>query len=117
MFDGNKNIENFQQLFTEIKTYLELQKEYTKLELVEKLSILFAMSILILVIVVLALLALFYLSLALAYILEPYVGGLKFSFLIIGGMNLLLILCMVLLKKRIFINPMVRFLGNLFLNR
>ncbi|MCD8167584.1 MAG: phage holin family protein [Bacteroides sp.] len=114
MFNGSKNIENFQELFAEVKKYLELQKEYTKLELVEKLSILFSMPIMILVVVVLALLALFYLSLALAYILEPYVGGLKFSFLIIGGINLLFMICMVAFKKRLFIDPMVRFLSNLF---
>ena len=33
MFADDKSIENFQQLFFEFKKYLELQKEYTKLEL------------------------------------------------------------------------------------
>ena len=41
MFADDKSIENFQQLFFEFKKYLELQKEYTKLELTEKLTILF----------------------------------------------------------------------------
>ena len=36
MFADDKSIENFQQLFFEFKKYLELQKEYTKLELTEK---------------------------------------------------------------------------------
>ena len=40
MFADDKSIENFQQLFFEFKKYLELQKEYTKLELTEKLTIL-----------------------------------------------------------------------------
>ena len=35
MFADDKSIENFQQLFFEFKKYLELQKEYTKLELTE----------------------------------------------------------------------------------
>ena len=32
MFADDKSIENFQHLFFEFKKYLELQKEYTKLE-------------------------------------------------------------------------------------
>ena len=38
MFADDKSIENMQQLFIELKKYLELQKEYTKLEVTEKLS-------------------------------------------------------------------------------
>ena len=38
MFADDKSIENMQQLFTEFKKYLELQKEYTKLEIIEKTS-------------------------------------------------------------------------------
>ena len=37
MFADDKSIENMQQLFIEFKKYLELQKEYTKLEVTEKL--------------------------------------------------------------------------------
>ena len=48
MFADDKSIENFQQLFFEFKKYLELQKEYTKLELTEKLTILFSTLIMIL---------------------------------------------------------------------
>ena len=47
MFADDKSIENFQQLFFEFKKYLELQKEYTKLELTEKLTILLSTLIMI----------------------------------------------------------------------
>ena len=40
MFTDDKSIENIQQLFAEFKKFLVLQKEYTKLELTEKLTIL-----------------------------------------------------------------------------
>ena len=40
MFADDRSIENLQQLFVEFKKYLKLQKEYTKLEITEKLSIL-----------------------------------------------------------------------------
>ena len=53
MFADDKSIENFQQLFFEFKKYLELQKEYTKLELTEKLTILFSTLIMVLVLIIL----------------------------------------------------------------
>ena len=59
MFADDKSIENFQQLFFEFKKYLELQKEYTKLELTEKLTILFSTLIMILVLIILGMVALF----------------------------------------------------------
>ena len=52
MFADDKSIENFQQLFFEFKKYLELQKEYTKLELTEKLTILLSTLIMIVVLII-----------------------------------------------------------------
>ena len=60
MFADDKSIENFQQLFFEFKKYLELQKEYTKLELTEKLTILLSTLIMIVVLIILGMVALFY---------------------------------------------------------
>ena len=87
MFADDKSIENFQQLFFEFKKYLELQKEYTKLELTEKLTILLSTLIMIVVLIILGMVALFYLLFALAYVLEPLVGGLIVSFAIIAGIE------------------------------
>ena len=57
MFADDKSIENFQQLFFEFKKYLELQKEYTKLELTEKLTILLSTLIMVLVLIILGMVA------------------------------------------------------------
>ena len=102
MFADDKSIENFQQLFFEFKKYLELQKEYTKLELTEKLTILFSTLIMILVLIILGMVALFYLLFALAYVLEPLVGGLMASFAIIAGINVLLIALVIIFRKQPF---------------
>ena len=115
MFADDKSIENIQQLFFEFKKYIELQKEYTKLELTEKLTILFSTLIMILILIILGMVALFYLLFALAYILEPYVGGLTISFAIIASINVVLILLVVAFRKKLIITPMVNFLANLFL--
>lgn len=115
MFADDKSIENFQQLFFEFKKYLELQKEYTKIEITEKLAILLSTLIMILVLIILCMVALFYLLFALAYVLEPVVGGLMVSFSIIAGINLLLIAIVIIFRKKFIITPMVNFLANLFL--
>ena len=115
MFADDKSIENFQQLFFEFKKYLELQKEYTKLELTEKLTILFSTLIMVLVLIILGMVALFYLLFALAYVLEPLVGGLMASFDIIGGIKVLLNAIVIVFRKQLIISPMVNFLANLFL--
>ena len=47
MFANDKNIDNLQQLLAELKKYAELQKDYVKLHLVEKLTILISTLILV----------------------------------------------------------------------
>ena len=107
--------ESFQQLYADLKKYVELQAEYLKVEFVEKLTILVSTLLIIILITVLAVAALFYLFFSLAYALEPLLGSLAVSFAIISGIYVLLILFLVILRKRLVINPLVKFLSNLFL--
>ena len=115
MFANDKNIDNLQQLLAELKKYAELQKDYVKLHLVEKLTILISTLILVFILLILGIIALFYLSFTLAYVLEPHVGGLMASYGIITGC-IILILLIVLFRKRLIVQPMVNFLANLLLN-
>lgn len=114
MFADDRSIENLQQLFVEFKKYLKLQKEYTKLEVTEKLSILLSTLILLSLVIILGMVALFYLSFALAYVLGPHVGGLMVSFSIIACFHLLLIVLIITFRKKLIINPMVNFIAGLF---
>ena len=91
------------QLIAEIKEYLELQRDLLKVEGVEKLTIL-----------ILGGGALFYLLFALAYLLEPAIGLIG-AFGIIGCVCLSILVVVVLLRKQLIINPIVRFLYKLFL--
>jgi len=106
---------NFQQLYDDVKKYVELQTEYIKVEFVEKLTILLSALLIIALILVLAIAALFYLFFSLAYALEPVLGSLALSFGIISGIYAALIVIFVLLRRQIVINPLVKFLTNLFL--
>ena len=54
MFANDKNIDNLQQLLAELKKYAELQKDYVKLHLVEKLTILISTLILVFILLILS---------------------------------------------------------------
>lgn len=116
MFANDKTIDNLQSLFMEVKKYIDLQKDYVKLDITHKLTILLSTLILILVLIVLGMIALLYLSFTLVYILEPHVGGLTISYAIITGGILLMGILIYGLRKRLIIQPLTKFLVNLLLN-
>ena len=116
MFADDKSIENMQQLFIEFKKYLELQKEYTKLEVTEKLSKLLSTLLLVLLVVILGVVVLFHLSFTLVYILAPLVGGLMMSLALITCFHILLIVLLVLFRKKLIIDPTVKLIAELFLD-
>ncbi len=116
MFLKKENIDSFKDLIAEVKKYLELQKEYTKIELTEKLSVLISILVMGMVFILIGTIALLYFSFALAYYMAQYVGGLGVSLTIMGGVLLVLILLIYLIRKKLIINPMVNFLAKLFLN-
>lgn len=108
-------IDNIKQLIAEVKEYIILQKDYAKVEFVEKLTILLSTLFMILIFLILGMAALFYLLFALAYTLEPLVGGLAISFVIISAISILLMIALYHLRKKLIVNPLVKFLANLFL--
>lgn len=115
MFGAEKRIENLQQLFAETKKYVELQTEYAKLELTEKLTILLSTLILVLILIILGMVTLFYFSFTIAYVLAPYIGGLMSSFALITLFLLVLMALVYHYRQRLIVAPMVKFLANLFL--
>ena len=110
-------VENFQQLYDDVKKYVELQTDYIKVEFVEKTTILVSSLLIIILVVILAMAALFYLFFSLAYSLEPVFGSLAISFSIISALYLLLIVLLFAFRKGLIINPLVRFLSKLFLTK
>lgn len=116
MSTDHNPIDNIKQLIAEVKEYIILQKDYAKVEFVEKLSILLSTLIMIFVLLILGMVALFYLLFSLAYAIEPLVGGLAISFSIITVITILLMVCFFRMRKKLITNPLVRLLANLFLN-
>ena len=116
MFATDRTIDNLQALFTEVKHYVDLQKDYVKLDITHKLTILLSTLILIFILVVLGMIALFYLSFTLAYVLEPYVDGLTNSYAIITGGILVIGILIYAFRQKLIIQPLTNFLANLLLN-
>ena len=89
MFANDKSIDNLEALFKEIKKHIELQGQYIKLDLVEKLTILLSTLILILALIILGAMALYYFSFMLVYALVPVVGSIIASYAVIGAVILI----------------------------
>ena len=116
MFANDKSIDNLESLFKEVRKYIELQGQYVKLDLVEKLTILLSTLILILIIIILSMMAsfLFFLHACLCFgsSCSSLIGG----YAIIGGVVLLLAILIYRMRKQWIFQPMVHFLARLFLD-
>lgn len=111
------NINSIKQLYEEFKVYLELQKEYTRLEVVEKLSILLSTLLILLLMVLLGGMVLFYLLFALAHALAPHLGSLSIGFTVIAASVSILSCLIYICRKSLIINPIARFLSKLFIEK
>ncbi|MCD7901292.1 MAG: phage holin family protein [Bacteroides sp.] len=114
MFVDNDSIKNVRELIQDFKKYLQLQKEYTQLEITEKVTTIISSILLITIMAILGMIVLFYLSLAFVYLLAPYVGGLIVSFTITAGIVLLVMLMAYVFRQHLIITPLVNFLANIF---
>ncbi len=117
MPNNQEPADSFQQLYADVKKYVELQTEYVKVEFVEKLTIILSVLLIIGLVIILLIGALFYLFFSLAYTLQPLLGSLAAGFAVISGLYVVLIGLFMLFRKQIVINPLVKFLSNLFLKK
>lgn len=115
MFANENSINNLESLVKEVKRCIELQGQYLKLDVVEKLTILLSTLILILILTVLSMMALFYFSFMLVYALAPLTGSLISAYAIIGAVILLLGILIYQMRKKWIFKPIVNFLSKLFL--
>lgn len=114
MLSSDKNVETIAQLVEIIKHYLGLQKEYLKLDIIDKIVRLLTFAALAIVFVLVLVAVMMYLSFALAFWLASYTGT-ALAFLVVGGIHLLLIIVIFIFRKKWIEKPLVRFLANLLL--
>ena len=114
MLSSDKNVETIAQLVEVVKHYLGLQKEYLKLDIIDKIVRLLTFAALAIVFVLVLVAVMMYLSFALAFWLASYTGT-ALAFLVVGGIHLLLIIVIFIFRKKWIEKPLVRFLANLLL--
>ncbi len=105
------------RLWEELKKYFRLQIDYTRLTAVEKFSLLLSAAAVTLVVVLLCACALFYLSFALACVLEQWFGVEWAAYLVVGGIFALVLLIIFVFRKQLIVNPVTRYITRLFLDK
>ena len=115
MFSSDKNVESIAQLIEALKDYVGLQKEYLKLDVIDKIVRLVTALTLTIVLVFLGIAVLFYLSFAVVYWLTPLIGT-GWAFFLIALAFLVLFLLVCIYRKTWIERPLVRFLTNTLLN-
>ena len=116
MFANDKSIDNLQDLFQEFRKYLELQGQYLRFEVIEKLTILLSTLVLIFILIIVGVMALFYFSFMLVYILAMTTGSFAAGYAIIGAALILIALLIYHFRAALIFQPMVNFLARLFLD-
>ena len=116
MFSGRKNIEGIQRLFLELKNYIELQKEYVKLDAAEKLTVVLAVALIVLVLVLLGSIILLFVTFGLAFQIGDALGNVPLGFFIVAGALLALALFFYLNRNKLVIQPVARFFTRLIGN-
>ena len=115
MFSSDKNVESIAQLIEALKDYVGLQKEYLKLDVIDKIVRLVTALTLAIVLVFVGIAFLFYLSFAIVYWLTPLIGT-GWAFFLIALAFLVLFLLVCIYRKPWIERPLVRFLTNTLLN-
>lgn len=117
MFSNSKNIESIGKLLLEFKKYLELQKEFVKLDATEKTTVILSAILIVTVLLLLGSIVLLFLTFALAYYLGDVLGSLSLGFGLISAFILLLTVIFYLNRNRMVIQPMARFMTKLILTK
>lgn len=117
MFSNSKNIESIGKLLLEFKKYLELQKEFVKLDATEKMTVILSAILIVNVLLLLGSIVLLFLTFALAYYLGDVLGSLSLGFGLISAFILLLTVIFYLNRNRMVIQPMARFMTKLILTK
>jgi len=115
MLSSDKNVENIAQLIELLKNYLELQKEYGKLTVIDKVvRLLTALALAVLFIIIIVAVLLFF-WLGITFWLSQLMG-LTLAFLLVSGTHLLLFILCYIFRKAWIERPLVRFLAGILIS-
>ncbi len=113
MPDKTDTNNGFQTLFLDVKDFVDLKIDYLKVGAVEKLTRLISKLLVLVASVIFVMAILFYLLFALAYALAPALGFIA-SFAIIAGIFFLLMVIVLVFRKGLIVNPLLKLMVDLF---
>ena len=115
MSEETQNGNAYQRLAEKLKEYVTLSIERAELGLSDKLSILLSNIAMALIAFALLTIALLFFTVAVAHLLG-LVMSIVWAYAIMCGFNLLLLFVIVLLRKRLIINPIARLVSRLIMS-
>ena len=107
---------NYKELFEEIKKYITLQVDYTKLTVVEKLVILLSALAVAMIVGALLICILFYVMMSLSHLLNQLGVMMWLAYLIVAAIYTIVLIGVVIFRQKLIIDPIAKFLSKLFLN-
>ncbi len=114
MFSNDRNIETIGQLVQLAKHYIGLQKEYMKLDIIEKgVKLITALILFILFSLILIAISI-YLSFALAFAIAPTVGYTG-AFCIVAAIYAAVFILFFVFRKKWIEKPLVKFISGLLM--
>ncbi|MCD8283003.1 MAG: phage holin family protein [Prevotella sp.] len=114
MFSTDNNVETIAQLAEQLKRYLTLKGEYYRLDFAEKVVRVVATVVMTFIVLLLSFFILGFLSLTVAFALEPLTGKAG-ALAIIAAIYLLLFLLCIIFRKQWIEAPLVRFFASLLM--
>jgi hypothetical protein len=97
----------------DVKEYMKMNYDLFSLNLIEKLSIILSLLFALFIGVLLLIVAFVYFTMAFVYWTELFFHSLIPGFLILGGVYVVLFFVFYLLRKRIFVNPLIKILSRI----
>ena len=115
MLSSDKNVETIAQLVEVLKHYFGLQKEYIKLDVIDKVVRLLTAAALAVVFFLLIIAVMLFLSMAFAYWLGS-LTGMPTAFLLVAVLHVLILLLVFAYRKPWIEKPLVHFLAGILLS-
>ena len=115
MLSSDQNVTIIAKLVEIVKHYLGLQKEYLKLDVIDKLVRLLTFFALATVFFFIIVAVVMYCSFAIAYWLGAYIGNVA-AFFLVGAIHLFVFFIILAFRKSLIERPLLHFLTNLLMS-
>ena len=116
MFSTDNNVETIGQLVEVLKDYIGLQKEYVKLDVIEKVVRLITAVTLLGILTASIMMIIIFGSFAVAYALAPSLVGMATSFCVVVAFYIVLFLLIFAFRKQWIERPVIRILTSILMD-